>query len=126
MKHQAHVGSSERNHPLKPLIIPGSSGYKCCSKSFIYSLVNLVGIGPTKLPLKTAAAQSGIYNNRDSGPTFGGGHDLYLCGGANATSNSYSNLNHSYECSSHITAKTFLAGSYNFTVSELEVFGYQE
>ena len=84
-----------------------------------------MGVEPTKLPLKTSAG-NGIFYRSDYGPTFGGGHDFYIAQSANANSNSYSNLGHTYECPAHITAQSLLAGGKNFTVDELEVFGYQE
>ena len=55
--------------------------------------------------------------------TFGGGHDLCIdidCIGT--TNGSYSNLGHSYEAPNGNDARTNLAGSYNFTLQEIEVF----
>ena len=55
--------------------------------------------------------------------TFGGGHDICIdidC--AANTNGSFSNFNHSYEAPSGIDTKTYLAGSYNFKVQEIEYF----
>ena len=60
--------------------------------------------------------------------TFGGGsHDLYISNDCNINNISCSYLGNIYEapnghaCGS-IEAKNYLAGSYNFTVAEIEVF----
>ena len=58
--------------------------------------------------------------------TFGGGHDLYISDDCN-TNNSYSDLGHSYESPNGYAygsneARNYLAGSFNFTVNEIEVF----
>ena len=57
---------------------------------------------------------------------FGGGYDLRLDNDCNVNSNSYSNLGDSYESNGYAKgsaeAKSYLAGSYQFTVLEMEVF----
>ena len=71
--------------------------------------------------------EEAIYGNGNYGPTFGGGHDIYIANGAGSNTNSYSNLGHSYV---QITGYTYgsskvqslLAGSYKFTPHEVEVF----
>jgi hypothetical protein len=63
------------------------------------------------------------------GPIFGGGNDLLIADKSNTNTNSYSNLGHSYTHPDYRfetnEAKSFLAGSYNFQVSEIEVFTKQ-
>ena len=103
------------------ILISGAGGYKQCTESFLFSLVNPSGSEPTKMPLRGTNNNNGIYCNSSYGPTFGGGHDLFIANGANANSNSSSNLGFSYECPPHANA-SFLVGQTNFTVSELEVF----
>jgi len=39
-----------------------------------------------------------FYDNSAYGPTFGGGHDLYICSGSDQSTSSYSNLGHSFTC----------------------------
>ena len=62
------------------------------------------------------------------GPIFGGGHDIAIFNYSNLTHLSYSNFYHSYKNDQlHLThdtqeAKSFLAGSYNFLITEIEVF----
>ena len=77
------------------------------------------------MKLKGSSNHQGIYCNSSYGPTFGGGHDFYICSNSNGSNSSYSNLHYTYECPPNVTANTFLAGSYNFYVNELEVFVYQ-
>jgi len=66
------------------------------------------------------------YDGSNYGPTFGGGHDLYLCDNCNIYNSNYSNLGHSYNLNGYVYGSTqiknFLAGSYNFMVSEIEIF----
>ncbi|KAF0973189.1 hypothetical protein FDP41_008396 [Naegleria fowleri] len=65
-----------------------------------------------------------IYCALNNGPTFGG-YDLYVSNDFKSNSN-YSNLGHSYSVSgvSYGTsqAKEYLAGSYKFSITELEVY----
>ena len=107
------------------LCIPlGSNNYKLCAESFLFSLVNPSGTGPTKIPLKGNNNQCGILCNSGYGPTFGGGHDLHIANGANANSTSYSYLGSSYECPPHPNS-SFLVGQKNFSVNEIEVFVFK-
>ena len=94
--------------------------------SFLFSLVNPSGATQTKLPLKGTANNYGIYCNSSYGPTFGGGHDLKIGNDGNTNTDSYSQLDHTYECPPHAANTTFLVGSKNFTVDEVEVFVFQE
>ena len=101
-----------------------SCAYRYSSTAFLFSLVNKPGWGPVKF------SSPGRYNNYHTyscysyGPTFGGGHDIYI---ANYRSGSYSSLGYSYEppaghsYGSSFT-QSFLAGSYYFVPDEVEVF----
>ncbi len=58
---------------------------------------------------------------------FGAGGDLYIYDDCNLNNSNYSNLGSSYEApNGHLfgsnEAKNYLAGSYTFTVQEIEVF----
>eukprot|EP01091_Cochliopodium_minus_P016114 TRINITY_DN5934_c0_g2_i2.p1 TRINITY_DN5934_c0_g2~~TRINITY_DN5934_c0_g2_i2.p1 ORF type:complete len:317 (+),score=79.26 TRINITY_DN5934_c0_g2_i2:41-952(+) len=113
--------------------IPWTSrqNYAFDQRSFIFSLTN-----PTNNPLKlsnTGAHHSNlrsIYDHSSYGPTFGGGHDFHISNNSNANSSSYTNLIHSYSgapCGHGTTqAHQFLCGSYNFSVSEIEVWKINE
>ena len=98
-----------------------ASEYRYCTESFLFSLVNPTGAGPTKLPIKSSTNQYGIYCDAGCGPTFGN-NDLRIASKANVNSQSYSDLGNSYECPSDVNCETFLAGQKYFVVNELEVF----
>jgi len=68
---------------------------------------------------------SGAYCGSGYGPTWGGGHDLHVNGSMQSNSN-YSSPNSFTQPASGFSgsfSNSTLAGSYNFTVSELEVWG---
>ena len=111
------------NYLFNYFLSEGSGDWTTCSKSFLFSLVNFAGVGPTKMALKTNNKQHGIYCKNTYGPTFGGGHDLHICNAANESTGSSSNFGHTYE--SPQSGATFLVGQRKFTVNEYEVFGYQ-
>jgi len=60
------------------------------------------------------------------GPRFGEGADLYICNNSNVSNESYSNLGGSYSHPDFTygmnEAQSFLAGSYNFQTTEIEVY----
>jgi hypothetical protein len=62
--------------------------------------------------------------NTELGPTFGG--DICIKNNSNTTMDSYSNFGRSYKHPQYAfgtkEAKTFLAGSYNFQLDEIEVY----
>ena len=70
-----------------------------------------------------------IYYNKNSsynircdssyGPTFGGGHDFYLCDNCNTSNSSYDSSNHSYDTKGKNYA---LAGNSSFYVKDYEVY----
>lgn len=105
-------------------IISGSCAYKYCGESFLFSLVNLSGSKPTKMPLTGTSNQNGIYCHSGYGPTFGGNHDLHIANGANANANSYTNIGHTYQCPANGNS-SFLVGQRNFSVDEVEVFAFK-
>lgn len=102
------------------------NGYVYNNKTCLFSLVNsdkkLVKI-PNTGP--SAGTTYSYYDYSSYGPTFGGGHDLYICDASNVTRSSYSNLGHSFSLPGYTYGSTqikdFLAGSYNFTTLEIEV-----
>ena len=68
-----------------------------------------------------------MYCGSSYGPTFGGGHDIYIHSYASSNSYSYSSLGYTYSPPSGYSysstfAQTFLAGSYKFTPDEVETF----
>ena len=111
-------------------LVGSRSGYRYDSNAFLFSLVNKPGWAPVKLPRAgkySSRRQYSIYNNPSYGPTFGGGHDIYISNYASSNRNSYTNLGHEYSPPSgysygSIFTQTFLAGTYNFTPDEIETF----
>ena len=103
----------------------GSGTFKRATNSFLFSLVNPNGLPPTKMPLIAGKEGNAMFCNSGYGPTFGGGHDVYIVNAPNSN-NCGVKLNHSYQCPAGQNATTFLTGNQNFTVSELEVFGFKK
>ncbi len=101
-----------------------NGGYKADPNSFIFSLINK----PNK-PIKMKWSRNyGIGCSNRSGPIFGG-NDFHIADKSNTIQISYSNLGHSYthpdyEVGSN-EAESFLAGSFSFQISEIEVFTKQ-
>ena len=100
----------------------GQGGYMRCNQAFLFSMVNPSGLGPTKLPPFPGGEQHSINCSIGYGPMFGGGHDLWIYGNANTTTDSCSNLGFTYQCPPG-QQKTFFTGGKNFTVTDYEVFG---
>ena len=86
--------------------------------------MNPSGSELTKMPLRGTNNQNGICCKSSYGPTFGGGHDLYIASGANANSSSYSNLGNTYQCPTNANS-SFLVGGRDFSVNEIEVFVFK-
>ena len=107
-----------------------SNKYQYDSKAFLFSLANKPGWAPVKLPQTGRHSSNRAYSVRFGsvyGPTFGAGHDIHISNSASSNSHSYSNLGHTYSAPSGYSysstfAKTFLAGTYNFTPDEVETF----
>jgi len=88
------------------------------ANSFIFLLrTSRKGDKPEKFMCKNTTYS--VNHTGSYGPTFGGGHDFYLCDNCNVQNSSYSNYGHSYGGSSD---NSKLAGAYNFLVDEFEVF----
>lgn len=74
--------------------------------------------------MSTIRPQYASYNGGTYGPTFGGGHDLYIVNNCRKLKSSYTNLGHSYKVPPRFSSKkrNLLAGSYNFYCAEYEVY----
>jgi len=104
-----------------------NNAYTTSSENFLFSYKNQDSKIKKPIQLKCHGTSTAAYGGSGYHITFGGGHDLYLCSGCNSINSSYSNLGHSYTPPYGYTynnqnAKDFLAGAYNFTVAEIEVF----
>ena len=96
-----------------------TSGYKSDPNAFLLSLTNKDN-QPCKMR-QINTAQS-IYCGSGYGPTFGGNHDLYICDNANSIMDSFSELGRSYEHPQPSQGSSYLAGSDEFQLSEIEVY----
>ncbi|CAH3116517.1 unnamed protein product [Porites lobata] len=101
--------------------IPWAHGYSTSSKSFVFSLLDKEGLAPFKSMVTNTSFP--IYRDPSYGPTFGGGHDIYIADNANQNANSYANFGTSYSLPNGITdSSTILAGTRYFSPDEVEVF----
>ena len=97
------------------------NNYGTTSKSFIFSLVNKEGLAPFKS--MCSESSYAIYRGSSYGPTFGRGHDIHIADNANQNTNSYTNFGRYYSLPNGVTDRyTILAGTYNFSPDEVEVF----
>ena len=73
--------------------------------------------------MKPGFAQHAVCCITKYGPTFGGGHDVHISDNANGNQGSYSRFGNSYQPPPGTAqATSLLAGSFNFTPTEIEVF----
>ena len=103
-----------------------SDGFKEDKNAFIFSLVNR---NESQFKCLCSKFQTAIFCHKGYGPTFGDGHDIFIENNSNVFSNSHSNLGDSYKNAmyeySSIEAKALLAGSINFSTSDVEVYSNQ-
>jgi hypothetical protein len=99
--------------------------WKSDAKAFIFSLTNIEN-KPLKMKIDSKRHQYAIRCRSEYGPTFGGGHDIHIANNANTTMDSYSFLGRTYKHPQYglntNEAFTFLAGSHNFQLDEIEVY----
>ena len=104
------------------IVLSESSGFFAFTfNSFIFSLRNKEGLEPfMSLVIDPSLA---IVRVSGYGPTFGMGLDIYIDNNANSTQGSYTNFGHSYFVPRGVqNQRTILAGTYNFTPDDWEVF----
>jgi hypothetical protein len=101
-----------------------NGGYKMDKSAFIFSLRNKENT-PIKMKISSDKQNQAIWCGSVYGPQFGY-NDLNIEDNSNVNTDSYSNLGHCYQhpifSVGSNEAKTFLAGSYKFQVSEIEVY----
>ena len=101
----------------------GNHGYTRSNLSFLFSLRNKEKLAPFIANVKPGNVQHAVCCEATYGPTFGGGHDLHISNNANGNQGSYSGFGNSYQPpAGRPRANSLLAGSYNFTPTEIEVF----
>ncbi len=101
--------------------VPWSSdgSYTPDSNAYLFSLVNPINSLPQKLSI--IYEQNGLVFNPSYGPTFGGGHDLYISDCSNMYKSSYTHHN-SYQVPDGFT---YLDGEQYFQTIEIEVYSVE-
>ena len=104
-------------------VIASGTYYKQAPGSFIFSLRNKENLPPFKAPMKSHRKNYAIFNYYSYGPTFGAGHDLHISNNAPSNTRSYTKFGYTYQPPHGVSSRlTILAGSHNFSPSEVEVF----
>ena len=98
--------------------------FKSDPKSFLFSLTNKDN-KPCKMKFNPNGNQYGINSlDQGNGPSFG--YDIQISSNSNTTNGSSSNLGYNYIHPQYTAgtneAQSFLAGSYQFRLSEIEVY----
>ncbi len=84
---------------------------------------NKENLPPFKASLKNQNNGYAIYASSSYGPVFGGGWDLAIYDNAASSTNSHTYFVSSYQAPSGVSDRTtILAGTYNFSPTEVEVF----
>jgi len=100
------------------------SGYRGNSNNFLFTMTNTHSIPPTKYNAKPNDNNS-IFCHSTYGPTFGSGHDVYICNNSNVSGNNCSSyFPGSYQDSTGRGQATF-TGAFNFQTNEIEVFSIE-
>jgi hypothetical protein len=97
----------------------GPEQFKSDPNAFLFSLTNKNN-QPSKM--RIIIYGDSIYCHTAYGLTFGGGHDVYIAYNANATRAGFSDLVNSNQPSQPSQVQSFLAGSYNIQLNEIEVY----
>ena len=95
-------------------------GYQYSTNTFIYSLRNYYGYGYFKKDVNRYYRYA-TYSYYNYGPTFGGGHDIYIADNARYNYNSYFGCG-CYSYTSPYCDCSMWTGSSSFCPDELEVF----
>jgi hypothetical protein len=103
--------------------------WKSDRNSFLFSLTNKDN-QPLKMKVDLNKHQHAIFCHSEYGPTFGGGHDITIANNSNTTRGSWSNLGSAFKHPQYAQvtneASTFLAGSHEFQLDEIEVYQKKE
>ena len=100
-----------------------SGGYSTDGYAFIYSLRRAGVSNNEKFLIRPG--YGAIYNDITQGPTFGNGHDIFVCDNSNINIGSYTYFGTSYNLPAGWAQNTvsYLAGSYSsWLTTEIEVF----
>ena len=104
------------------------TAYIASSKAFLFVLKCYSGREPVKIPLNPRHSDHATYGHPNLGPTFGGGHNLYVADNCNTNPKSVFNLDRvrdgsHYQLPPGEVDGTFVAGGRHFSVHDIEVFG---
>ncbi|XP_028397424.1 uncharacterized protein LOC114521239 [Dendronephthya gigantea] len=101
----------------------GNGGCKRAPGSFIFSLRNKESLPPFISQLKQGRKGYAIHTSSSVGPVFGNGHDIWISNNAASNYDSHTNFNVGYQAPPGVKdTRTILAGSFNFSPSEIEVY----
>ena len=94
--------------------------------SFLFSLKNKDNLPPFKSPVYKNYEYA-ICSDSSYGPTFGGDHDLHISNDSHTNQQSFTDFGYTYQPPAGYVyntpqTKSLLAGSYQFTPTEIEVF----
>ncbi|CAF1168933.1 unnamed protein product [Adineta ricciae] len=88
--------------------------------AFIFTLTNPNSIPPTRYLIRGGLEQYGYYDSSSYGPTFGGGHDIYLRNYSNAT-DCHTSFPATYTDTTNKGSITF-TGNFTFRPREIEIY----
>ena len=97
--------------------------FKTCSNAFVFSLRRVHQQGGGMLRRKVEEEDYAIYNDSSYGPTFGGGHDIFISSDCNENTKSYVH-EESYRLPADCCSYYMVCGDGSdqmFRVSEIEV-----
>jgi hypothetical protein len=104
---------------------PTDSKWEYDRNAFIFSLTNKDN-QPVKMKIHSNSHEYAILCYSKFGPIFGGGPDIFIADNAKTTTGSYSHLGFAYPHPQYAfetnEAMTFLAGSFEFQLDEIEVY----
>jgi hypothetical protein len=89
-------------------------------KSFIFTLKNPHKTPPMKFPLKCDMKEKAFHCMAGWGPCFG--NDIVIYDNCNSHGNNSTDFGYSYANNTGLNGKSFLVGTFRFTVQKIEVF----
>ena len=108
-----------------------TSGWRADSDAFLFSLINKHS-QPCKIRIDPSRVNYALYMHPKCGPIFGTqyANDIHIGDRANENELNHSNLGANYRHAIYsfgtVEAKEFLAGTFNFLVSEIEVYSLED
>ena len=108
------------------MLLSGPFGFTYSDSSFLFSLRNKDNLAPFIANIKQGMENKALYPANSCGPWFGFS-DILVYDHSNCNNKSFSDFGQSYQLPPGYVqgskeAKNLLAGAYNFSTSEIEVF----